>query len=162
MWVQMDKPITRGLMSQLLYRAKTVKDNGYKTFTESLKPDAISFKYTDPKNNYTLTFPNSWLDMETKQDEFTWETDDTTVYTTGFDFVDQEMFQIAEYTQSQWATILEEDVLVPTYLGEKGDIVFAFSQAQDCVTPEMCNLMNSLYKIKNSFTINQQITLQAK
>ncbi|MDX9970442.1 MAG: S-layer homology domain-containing protein [Candidatus Gracilibacteria bacterium] len=43
-FIILDKSITRGLMAQLLYRSKAVRDNGFKPFTDSLKPMGLADK----------------------------------------------------------------------------------------------------------------------
>ncbi len=162
MWVQADLPISRGLMAQLLYRTKAIRDNNFVKYSSEISPNALSFKYEDPNGNYTLTFPNSWKNMVSHREEFSMGADDSKYFATGFGVPEQEnMFYIGEYSKDQWASIVEEGGLMPEYLGEKGEMVFTYSHAQDCIEENVCTLMRSLERIRNSFMIKNQIVLQA-
>ncbi len=163
MLIQADLPISRGLMAQLIYRTKAINDNNFVPYTEDISPKGIIFTYTDPEKNFTLKFPISWENMISERQEYLGDTNISDYYAYGFGFEEQEnMIQIVVYTKAQWNALLAEDGLTPEFLGEKNGLIFGFYHAKDCVSPEMCLLMESTEKIKNSFSLIKKITLQAK
>lgn len=104
------------------------------TYTSAENP----LVYKDTKYGFQITFPEAWagykffeknidgaivfyLGLPTTQAGWTG---------TGVDAGYSSMFAISVYTKAQWATASAEEGPKPTKLGEKGDYVFAWSQAQ--------------------------------
>lgn len=49
--VQADTPISRGIMAQMLYRAKAVHDNNFLKYSSEIFPNDLSLKSDDPNEN---------------------------------------------------------------------------------------------------------------
>jgi len=104
------------------------------TYTSAENP----LNYKNTQYGFQITFPKTWagykffeknidgaivfyLGLPTSQAGWT---------STGVDAGYSSLFAIDVYTKAQWATVSAEEGPKPVKLGEKGDYVFAWSQAQ--------------------------------
>ncbi len=126
--------------------------SNYTTTTNKLNAD--NFTYYNDKYAFEVTFPNTWKSLVITPRTIDWGTIGNS---DSLDFglpAQSSLFNIVFIKKDVWnKNLIPEQEPIPLYLGERDDIVFAFSQAQSTTNDEMSKRYAEITMIRKSFKL---------
>ncbi len=152
--------MTRAEVVSLLDRSNTMMEAQMEEMVEEIvegrmaQYDEVDITYNNSEYGFSLTLPKTWKNYMTyKADEKT-TFNEIAHFDFGFD-VEADLFMIFVFDKTKWEILQKEEGPKPTYLGEKGDHVFAYSTAQDAANADMEDRLAEVSNILKSFTLTK-------